>query len=112
MNRIENLFVTASEEAGEIVQSISKLLRFGPENYNPDTPEVTNAYQVIKEFHELAAVIGALIRAGELPTLRTQEIAEIKSGKLERVFAYQEVSERLGLIRDETAERDPDSFED
>lgn len=46
MTKIENLLVTLSEECAEVQQAVSKVLRFGKNNYNSATP------QPLIEFHK------------------------------------------------------------
>lgn len=101
MNRTEHLFIVATEEAGELIQAISKLQRFGPDNFNPETPGQTNAYQTVKEFYELVAVIETLVSRGELPELSEESIRYIKDGKITRMFKYQALSEVLGRVNSE-----------
>lgn len=45
------------EECGEVLQTIGKILRFGPNNYNPDVPpehRETNAQAMRREMGDLA----------------------------------------------------------
>ena len=51
MTKNENLLVTLSEECAEVQQAVSKVLRFGQDNYNPATPQVTNELEVLTEYY-------------------------------------------------------------
>ena len=53
MREIENLCVVAMEECAELQQALSKSLRFGFQNYNPNTPEKTNSVDILNEYYQL-----------------------------------------------------------
>lgn len=52
--------VQTMEECGELIQAISKYLRFGPESFHPATPETSNAKQVGIEAGNVLAMIDQL----------------------------------------------------
>jgi hypothetical protein len=59
MNLVENLFLTAAEEAAELAQKFTKASRFGLESTNPKT-ERKAAEDIVWEFNDLLAVIELL----------------------------------------------------
>ena len=93
----ENLLVTAMEECAEVQQAISKCLRFGLDNYNPDT-KVKNKIDVVCEFWQLVAVIEKLQNDGVLPTFSLTAVKQIKEDKLKNVEKYQEMSVGFGTL--------------
>lgn len=99
MNYNENLLVVAQEECAEIQQAISKTLRFGEDNYHPLRPEVTNGYDVVREFYQLSAVMDMLIRAEVLPDIGKDAIEAIKVNKECNVVEYAKLSLELGRIK-------------
>ena len=44
------------EEAGEVIQAATKVLRFGYNNYHPDRPSVTNKQELASEIKDFEAV--------------------------------------------------------
>lgn len=64
-----------SEEAGEIVQIVGKILRHGYDSYNPnDQLQVTNHANLQNELTDLMAVFHGMKLAGDLPTYMPREI--------------------------------------
>lgn len=98
MNKTENLYIVASEECAEIQQCISKILRFGENNYHPSNPEETNEIQLITEFYQLQAVMEMIIEQGIINDISKEEIETIKSNKKYKVSKYTQLSESLGRI--------------
>lgn len=47
------------EEAAEIIQAVSKIRRFGPDNHHPDRKE-TNVQELIGELEDFLALLAAL----------------------------------------------------
>ena len=47
------------EEAAEIIQAVSKIRRFGPDNHHPDR-ETTNLQELISELEDFQAIVWAL----------------------------------------------------
>lgn len=100
MTKSENLLVTLSEECAEVQQAVSKVLRFGRDNYNPATPQVTNELEVLTEYYQLVAVMEMLIESGVLKQLYGDEITEIKIAKKYKVRLHQSISEGCGCMKD------------
>jgi hypothetical protein len=57
--KIQYLLDKSQEEASEIVQAISKIRRFGPDNHHPDRT-TTNLQELVNEIEDFLAIIGAL----------------------------------------------------
>ena len=47
------------EESAEIIQAVSKIRRFGPDNRHPDRP-LTNKQEFMGELEDFLALLGAL----------------------------------------------------
>jgi NTP pyrophosphatase (non-canonical NTP hydrolase) len=47
------------EEAAEIIQAVSKIRRFGPDNHHPER-KTTNTQELIGELEDLLALLAAL----------------------------------------------------
>lgn len=98
MNYNENLLVVAQEECAEIQQEISKVIRFGPNNYSPIGPSITNAQRVLTEYYQLQGVMEMLISVGVLPEFSRADIEAIKYDKKCKVEKYALLSQQLGRI--------------
>lgn len=98
MNNIENLYIVASEECAEIQQCISKILRFGENNYHPNRPDETNAKELLTEYYQLQGVMEMIIDEGVLECMSEDEIKIIKEKKKRKVSDYAQLSKSLGLI--------------
>lgn len=63
--REQLLLVRTMEECGELIQTVTKMLRFGPSNFNPfDPKKETNLTAFRRERDDL---LGVLEELGELP---------------------------------------------
>jgi NTP pyrophosphatase (non-canonical NTP hydrolase) len=47
------------EEASEVIQAVSKIRRFGPDNHHPDRQQ-TNKQEFVGELEDFLALLGAL----------------------------------------------------
>ena len=47
------------EEAAEIIQAVSKIRRFGPDNHHPDR-KATNTQELVQELEDFLALLAAL----------------------------------------------------
>jgi NTP pyrophosphatase (non-canonical NTP hydrolase) len=97
MKRHENLFLTVMEECDEVSQAVSKSLRFGLDNHHPES-DTTNAYDIMKEYYQLTALITYLQKVDYLPILDDDKIESIMEDKMKNVFKYQEVSFKEGTL--------------
>ena len=57
--KIQYLTAKLQEEAAEVIQAVSKINRFGPENRHPDRA-TTNKQELIGEIEDFLAILGAL----------------------------------------------------
>lgn len=80
-NEREYLYIVAMEECGELIQNISKCIRFGEYNHHPNR-EQSNAFELLTEYYQLQAVIEMLIKGGVfddiLEHFGNEKIEEIK----------------------------------
>ena len=79
MNNIENLYIVASEECAEMQQCISKILRFGENNHQPERPNNTNTIELLTEYYQLQNVMEMIIDHGVLGHMSEKEIESIKA---------------------------------
>lgn len=98
MREIENLCVVAMEECAELQQALSKSLRFGFHNYNPDTPQKDNALDILNEYYQLIGVMEMLIDSGEIGHFKPEDIEYVKQSKRCKVSDYKQLSKALGII--------------
>lgn len=98
MNRMEHLFTTASEEANEVGQRISKALRFGLSEIQPGQ-EFTNAERIVQEFHDLYAVLDQLQVEGYIPAhLRLRPDDSTMAMKIAKVERFMAISREQGVL--------------
>lgn len=88
--QIDLLFVCLMEEAAEVQQAVSKLIRFGSNNHNPKTPERTNVDDIMTEYYQLQAVMELLQEKGKLPILSPEEIRYIKKDKKRKLKYFED----------------------
>lgn len=98
MKHKENLMVVALEECAEIQQEISKALRFGVENHHPDEPFITNGERILKEFHQLRAVIDMLVVERIIPGLPEAEQHQIYRDKMDNIEKWEKYSRSIGQV--------------
>lgn len=58
-NKIDYLTSKLQEEAAEVIQAVSKIRRFGPDNHHPDR-QTTNKQELIGEIEDFLAILAAL----------------------------------------------------
>lgn len=98
MNKGEYLMVIAAEECAEIQENIAKAIRFGVGNHHPDKPETTNGYEILKEFHQLKAVIDMLIIGRHIPSISHEKADEIYRKKEAAVEQWYMYSKGIGTV--------------
>lgn len=65
------LLTMLAEEAAEVVQAVTKILRHGPDSYNPDTEVRTlNRSELRKEIVDVLAVVQIMREAYHKPLLQ------------------------------------------
>jgi NTP pyrophosphatase (non-canonical NTP hydrolase) len=58
-NKIDYLTSKLQEEAAEVIQAVSKINRFGPDNHHPDR-QTTNKQELVGEIEDFLAILAAL----------------------------------------------------
>jgi NTP pyrophosphatase (non-canonical NTP hydrolase) len=58
-NKISYLTAKLQEEAAEVIQAVSKVNRFGPDNSHPDR-QTTNKQELVGEIEDFLAILGVL----------------------------------------------------
>ena len=97
LNRSEHLLTVLAEEAGEVVQAVSKAIRFGLDETYEKKQEGTNAERLAKELADLAAVVDALVEEG-VWSYRPYESVADKRAKREKLEHWMRYSDSLGLL--------------
>ena len=59
MKHTQYYFDKLQEEAAEIIQAVSKIRRFGPDNHHPDRKE-TNLQELVGELEDFLALVACL----------------------------------------------------
>lgn len=95
MNLIENLLLTAGEEAAELTKAFSKANRFGMDSVDPKT-ELTAAATVVKEYNDILAVI-ELLRDRGVQFVGLGDPAAVGQAKV-RFVEGMEVSTKAGTL--------------
>lgn len=65
------------EESAEIIQAVSKLRRFGPDNHHPDRTQ-TNLQEFVGEIEDFLALIAALEAEGLIDLRKSQQSIKTK----------------------------------
>ena len=58
-HKIQYLTAKLQEEAAEVIQAVSKINRFGPQNSHPDRT-TTNLQELVGELEDFLAIVAAL----------------------------------------------------
>ena len=58
-NKITYLTSKLQEEAAEVIQAVSKINRFGPDNHHPQRTQ-TNKQELVGEIEDFLAILAAL----------------------------------------------------
>lgn len=58
-NKIDYLTSKLQEEAAEVIQAVSKIRRFGPDNSHPDR-QTTNKQELVGEIEDFLAILAVL----------------------------------------------------
>lgn len=96
MNRQEHLLVIFAEECSEIAKEVSKALRFGLYDFDPNDPELTNLGRIQKEFNQLMAVRDMLLNEG----IYICDDKTVKHDKRANVEKYLNYSKECGTLTD------------
>ncbi len=80
-NEQTELLSIMSEECGEVVQAVGKIMRHGLDSHNPNTGE-TNTEQLIDELGDVMLFIGILCDKGIIDKVKLQKRIANKLAKL------------------------------
>ena len=93
MNKTEHLLVVLSEECSEVIKEVSKALRFGLEDCNPNINDgVTNSEKITKEIADLIGIIETLVSGGIIKGPSLKDVEE-KRKRIAHYLKYSNVSE-------------------
>lgn len=94
--QMERLVIIA-EEAGEVIQAVTKILRHGWRSTHPSCPSMDNGAHLVKELGDLRAAIQLCIQAGEIlqPSYQYHALE-----KLARVKKYLHYGENMSLAEE------------
>jgi len=84
------------EECSEVQQAISKALRFGLKDSNPNTPRRNNAEDIAHELIDILSIRDMLLHNTAIPPLDEVELKEAKIAKLKK---YIKISTEVGIIK-------------
>ncbi len=88
--QMEQLFCL-SEECGEVIQAVSKILRHGYEEFSPfDETKTTNRKNLEKELGDLYHWINELYSSEDIDSINVSEAREIKEISCKPYLHHQE----------------------
>jgi NTP pyrophosphatase (non-canonical NTP hydrolase) len=97
MNKHEYLLTCLAEECNEVAQRISKALRFGLDEVQPDQP-LNNRERITEELHDLNAVAVLCERAGlVISVMPNERTIERKRSKIEY---FKRISRNQGTLQE------------
>ncbi len=76
------------EEAAEVIQAVSKIRRFGWDNYHPSTPEQHNLEHLEEELGDMQAMIEILM---ELGIVSWGNVTVAKRAKIEKLKKWSNI---------------------
>jgi len=95
MTHQEHLLLNLMEECAEVQQAVSKALRFGLEDFNPNTARRNNAEDIAHELIDILTIRDMLLHNNVIPPLDEVDLKEKKRIKLNKNI---KLSEKLGCI--------------
>lgn len=81
--KIDEVMNILSEECAEVIQAVSKINRFGMDNYKPGKPK-TNRQHLEEELGDLMAMIDILQEMDVISYTNIEKAAEAKHEKLKK----------------------------
>ncbi len=97
MTRKEHLLIILAEECSEVIKNVSKALRFGLDDKEPNQ-DYTNSERITEELHDIIAVIEMLRDEECLKRERTGKVLAAFKLKQEKVERYLEYSKERGTF--------------
>lgn len=82
-DKTTEVMLILQEECAEVIQAISKCLRFGIDNYKPGKPK-TNREHLEEELGDLLAMIDILLEIGEINDVALETATMNKIEKLKQ----------------------------
>ena len=82
-NRDQEILLITQEECAEVTQAISKIFRFGLDNYKPGKPK-TNREHLEEELGDLIAMITLMEMHGIISQSKVETAKLAKMGKLKQ----------------------------
>jgi NTP pyrophosphatase (non-canonical NTP hydrolase) len=82
-NKIEETLIITQEECAEVIQAISKLMRFGPDSCYPTEDSASTKECLTMEMGQLLCMIGILVDQGVIDEDAMITAMEAKKIKLE-----------------------------
>lgn len=96
MNREEHLLTILSEECAEVIKDVSKALRFGLDDYPPDsTKENTNKKRIAYELNDIIAVAQMLKNEQYIDNFMDSDKILEKQHKVEEFLLYSKDRNKL-----------------
>lgn len=86
LSREQHLLIILSEECAEVQHKVSKALRFGLDDHEPEK-SITNAEEIAKELGDISGVLAMLVEENILPTISSSHITN-KKIKIEMFLNY------------------------
>ena len=83
-----------SEEASEVIQAVSKIIRFGEMSVSPYDNNQSNIFLLIKEINDFMAVVELLQEHYGVPILCKEQIDKKKA----KIAEYKIYSQNEGLL--------------
>ncbi len=80
-----------SEECAEVQQVVSKIIRFGFDDFHPKNNNEPNRLLLTKELGDLMLIIDLLVNNLDLKFDEIEEFKEIKKSKINRYLRYNKV---------------------
>ncbi len=95
MTTTELLLITLMEECDETSQRVSKALRFGLNEVQPEQL-LNNSERIVYEFNDIMAVMEILLDHNIIDKIIDREAIELKKEKIYKYFNY---SIDLGIVK-------------
>jgi hypothetical protein len=89
LNKLDYLLICLSEECAELQKEISKALRFGMDDFNPnDITKISNAERIRREIIDIETLVGMLADETKKYLWGTPQEKDIKRRKVEIYMKY------------------------
>lgn len=82
MSKEQEALLILQEECAEVIQAVSKIFRFGTDNYKPGRTLVSNKEHLETEIGDVLCMIDILVSQGVVDPLKIDAAAGLKKEKL------------------------------